>query len=190
MKIQERHFDLINTHFVVPTGPLGAYLSGISKIPNVLTVHGGDLYDPSKFSSPHRHLLLRVLIRRLLRGANVVVGQSRNTIKNVHDIYLPDLNCELIPLGIKRPIAPSVDRAALGFSQDELLLITVGRLLARKAVNQLIDMMSGCKDKKVRLIVVGDGPLRGDLQQQAQEVGAADRVVFTGFLNDENKRNL
>jgi len=188
--LKERHFDVINTHFVVPTGPLGAYLSGISRIPNVLTVHGGDLFDPSKASSPHRHLLLRVLIRKLLRAANVVVGQSRNTIKNVHDIYLPDLNCELIPLGIKRPIASSVDRAALGFSKEELLLVTVGRLVARKAVNQLIDMMSGFKDKKVRLIVVGDGPLRGDLEQQAREVGAADRVVFTGFVGDEDKRNL
>jgi len=51
-------------------------------------------------------------------------------------------------------------------------------------------MMSGFKDKKVRLIVVGDGPLRGDLEQQAREVGAADRVVFTGFVGDEDKRNL
>src|SRR5690242_18107975 len=38
-------YDIINTHFVLPSGPVGDALSRISRIPNVLTVHGGDLYD-------------------------------------------------------------------------------------------------------------------------------------------------
>src|SRR5580700_10185161 len=38
-------FDVINTHFVVPSGPVGQVLRMIHRIPNVLSVHGGDLYD-------------------------------------------------------------------------------------------------------------------------------------------------
>src|SRR5688572_11302514 len=54
-----RAFDVVNTHFVVPTGPLGQVLAKWYGVPNVLSVHGGDLFDPSKRSSPHLHAPLR-----------------------------------------------------------------------------------------------------------------------------------
>src|SRR5689334_16824220 len=79
-------FDIINTHFAVPTGPLGDWLSRRLRIPNVLSVHGGDLFDPSKKSSPHRHAFLRQAVARLLLRADSVVGQSRDTARNVDEI--------------------------------------------------------------------------------------------------------
>lgn len=48
--LRTRQYDVINTHFVLPTGPVGNALSRIGRIPNVLSVHGGDLYDPSKYA--------------------------------------------------------------------------------------------------------------------------------------------
>src|SRR5262245_56197033 len=80
-------FDVINTHFVVPTGPLGHALARWHRLPNVLSVHGGDLFDPSKASSPHLHAPLRAAVRSMLRSADEVVGQSRDTVRHVRDIY-------------------------------------------------------------------------------------------------------
>src|SRR5437899_147046 len=57
--LRRTEFDVINTHFVLPTGPVGDALSRYAGIPNVLSLHGGDLYDPSKWTSPHRHPVLR-----------------------------------------------------------------------------------------------------------------------------------
>src|SRR5690606_9318654 len=68
--LRRRPFDVINTHFVVPTGPVGHCLSRLYGVPNVLSVHGGDLYDPSKRLSPHRHAPLRSLVRSLLSRAD------------------------------------------------------------------------------------------------------------------------
>lgn len=45
--IRENRFDVINTHFAVPTGPAGDALARYGDIPNILSVHGGDLYDPA-----------------------------------------------------------------------------------------------------------------------------------------------
>src|ERR1700761_2610404 len=84
---RQQRFDVINTHFAVPSGPLGDWLSRRMKIPNVLSVHGGDLFDPSKKSSPHRHAFLRSAVARLLRRADSVVAQSRDTARNVGQIY-------------------------------------------------------------------------------------------------------
>ena len=188
--VKSGRFDIVNTHFVVPTGPLGAYLASVAGIPNVLTVHGGDLYDPSKASSPHRHPLLRVAIRNLLRRADIVVGQSRNTIDNVHNFYLPDFPCELIPLGIKRPSPPVGGRAGWKLADEDKVMITVGRLVARKAVSRLIETVANFNDPTVKLIVVGDGPLLPDLKAQARELAVEDQILFAGFVSAQEKIDL
>lgn len=188
--VKAGRFDIINTHFVVPTGPLGAYLASVADIPNVLTVHGGDLYDPSKSSSPHRHPLLRSVIRRLLRRADTVVGQSRNTIENVHQFYLQDFPCELIPLGIKRPPAPRRGRSDWNIAADDKVMVTVGRLVARKAVSKLIETVANLNDPAIKLIVVGDGPLLAELKAQALAQGVGCQVLFTGFVSAQDKVDL
>ena len=180
-------FDVINTHFVVPTGPAGDYLSRRSGTPNVLTVHGGDLYDPSKASSPHRHAVLRMLIRRLLRKADAVVGQSQNTVSNVHTYYDDSVDVDLIPLGIDRPPAPVSDRQALGIQDDECVMVTVGRLVARKGLDQLVEAMPSFREHRARLVVMGDGPLMEPLKDQARALGVADLVNFVGFVSDQEK---
>ena len=49
---KKNKYDLINTHFAVPTGPLGYLLGKMFRTQNVLSIHGGDIYDPSKKISP------------------------------------------------------------------------------------------------------------------------------------------
>ena len=180
--------DLINTHFVVPTGPLGQYLSARLKVPNVLSVHGGDLYDPSKRSSPHRHWWLRAAIRRLLLRADSVVGQSVDTLGRVASIYGVQRPTELIPLGIERP--PKVDgasRAQLGLPTDAFVMVTVGRLVARKAVLQLLDVLQHCARAAAHLLIVGDGPDAEALRSGARQRGLDDRVHLLGQVSDRQK---
>ncbi len=187
--LRERRFDIINTHFALPSGPVGASLARHGGIPNVLSLHGGDLYDPSKWSSPHRHAPLRRWVRRLLRTADHLVGQSANTIANARRFYDPDLEISCIPLGIRRPPPTTADRRRLGFSQREVLLVTVGRLIARKAVDQLVATMSHLPPT-AHLLIVGSGPKEEDLRRQATELGVVERVRFLGYVTEEEKYAL
>lgn len=183
-----RRFDVINTHFVVPSGPLGQALSRLYGIPNVLSVHGGDLYDPSKSSSPHRHAWLRPPIRYLLRQAHALVGQSRNTLQHVAEIYHVRRDAELIPLGIERPsVAPAASRRELGLPEDALVMITVGRVVARKAPEQLIEVMRIARRANAHLIVVGDGPRLVPVRQAAAAAGLSERVHLLGQISEERK---
>ena len=187
--LNEQRFDVINTHFVLPTGPLGDALARRAGIPNVLSLHGGDLYDPSKASSPHRNPLLRAWVRQLLRRADVVVGQSSNTLKNMRSIYTPELTGECIPLGIERPPPGAANRADYGFGENDVLLVTVGRLVARKGLGQLLAFMQGAAtyNQTVRLLIIGSGPLDAALKAEAQERGVADRVQFLGQIDEAEK---
>lgn len=183
-----RAFDVINTHFVVPSGPLGHALGRLYRIPNVLSVHGGDLYDPSKSSSPHRHPWLRPPIRHLLRRANALIGQSRNTLQHVAEMYQVRRDAELIPLGIERPTAPQpASRRDFGIPEDAFVMVTVGRMVARKAPEQLIEAMHSARPPNSHLIVVGDGPRLDAMREAAARADLAERVHLLGQTSEERK---
>jgi glycosyltransferase involved in cell wall biosynthesis len=58
------------------------------------------------------------------------------------------------------------------------LVLHVGRLVEKKGTKVLIEALAGIAGAK--LVIIGDGPLRGALEQQARELG--DRVRFLGEL--------
>lgn len=183
-------FDVINTHFVLPTGPVGDMLARLAGIPNVLSLHGGDLYDPSKRMSPHRNLLLRVWISSLLRRADAVVGQSMDTLNNMRRFYTPEIGGVRIPLGIRRPQFRPSTRAEHGLRDNEVVLVTVGRLIARKGLPQLLTIMKGYKGRPVRLVVIGSGPEEEQLRALARSHGVEQQVTFTGHIAEEAKLQL
>jgi glycosyltransferase involved in cell wall biosynthesis len=180
------HFDVINTHFAVPTGPVGDWLSRALGVPNVLSVHGGDLFDPSKKSSPHRHAFLRAAVARLLRRADAVVAQSEDTARNVERIYGVHRIVERIPLGIERPPCDGfAQRSDFGIPHSAFVLVTAGRIVARKASTQLIDTLVAIGD--AILLVIGDGPEASTLMRRAVECGVSERIRMLGYVSDEVK---
>ena len=181
-------FDVINTHFVVPTGPLGQALARMHRVPNVLSVHGGDLFDPSKRSSPHLHAPLRTAVRSMLRSADAVVGQSRDTVRHVTDLYGVKRDVGLIPLGIDRPArADRATRAQFGLPESAFVLVTIGRLVARKATTRLVDTLAAAALPNAHLLIVGDGPDREAIRQRAVERGIEHRVHLLGQVSEAEK---
>ena len=187
--VTSKHFDVMNTQFVLPTGPVGDALGRYANLPNVLTVLGGDLYDPSKFTSPHRHPLLRIWVRHLLKRADKIVGESGNILEIMHRFYLDGLDEVRIPLGIPQPHLSPVSRDILGIAEKEIVLVTVGRLVARKGIHQLIRMMVHFRDKPVRLLILGSGPQERTLRQEAIQGKVDGQVMFMGHVEETDKFN-
>jgi glycosyltransferase involved in cell wall biosynthesis len=185
--VRAHQFDIVNTHFVLPTGPVGDALSRFAGIPNVLTLLGGDIYDPSKFTSPHRHPLLRSCIRGLLRRADLVVGDSSDVIEKMRRFYTPEIEGVRIPLGIDKPRVSAMPREHYGLGQDDVLLITVGRLIPRKAVIQLISLMEALKHTKARLLIVGSGPQEYSLKAESRRRQLEGQIFFIGHATDAEK---
>jgi len=63
-------------------------------------------------------------------------------------------------------------------------VLSVGRLEANKRVDLVISALAYV-DRRVRLVVVGDGPLRPQLEEIAARHDVADRVTWTGRIDDE-----
>lgn len=183
-------FDIINSHFAVPSAPSAASLARQFGVPHVLSIHGGDIFDPSKKTSPHRLPVVRGLIRRLLRDADAVVAQSRNTAENARKYYNANREIDIIPLGIRSDVRPATTREALEIGEDRFVIVSVGRLVARKNVGELLQVVADLDDPNDLLIVIGDGPKKDEWEQKARELGIVERVRFEGFVDAERKSHL
>jgi glycosyltransferase involved in cell wall biosynthesis len=118
----------------------------------------------------------------------MVVAQSLDTMANARRFYAPEISGTRIPLGIVRPTAEPTTRAALGLDESATLLVTVGRLVARKGTSQLITMMEGYRGQNVQLLIMGSGPEMQPLKEQVQVRGLEANVRFLGHVTEEQKQ--
>lgn len=179
-------YQFINTHFVLPTGPLGFLLSKLFHVKNILSIHGGDIYDPSKKSSPHNSKWLGMSVRFLLNQADQIVAQSNNTRQNAIKYYKPNKEIKIVPLSYEPFQFDPLTRDELKLSQDKIYLISVGRVVKRKGFDYLIKSLMFL-DKFVELLIVGDGTERNSLVQLARKMKLQDRVHFLGEISEVEK---
>ncbi len=75
---------------------------------------------------------------------------------------------------------------------DEQIVFYVGRLVREKGVQVLLDavpkILAHCP--KTKFIIAGKGPYEGELRQQANRLGIAQRVYFTGYIDDGERNSL
>lgn len=186
--LKRENFDVINTHFAIPSGPAGNYLSKKFGIPNILSIHGGDIFDPSKSMSPHKTFGLKQTVRKMLLNADRVVAQSSDTKRNASTLYNVQRDIDVIPLGIKPNNFPHKSRKELGLSEDKNIFITVGRLITRKNLNELIDIFLRIrKNFECELIIVGDGPEKESLQQKINNLNLSNDIKLVGRVSEELK---
>ncbi|BAO54858.1 glycosyltransferase [Nonlabens marinus] len=68
-------------------------------------------------------------------------------------------------------------------------LLTVGRLESQKNQSLMIDAFyKVClTNKTIKLIILGEGTLRGALERRTKSLGLTDRVIFMGFVEDTSR---
>lgn len=164
----------------------GAIEWAAANLPRVVPhVHVEDGFGPEE---AHRQLPRRVWMRRVLLGWNrvSVVVASRNLERMATGTWkLPASRVRFIPNGVDIPagarVADDADRA--------VRIGTVAGLRPEKNIARLIRAFAGVRAlRPARLIVVGDGPQRAELQALAQHLDVAADVEFTGYLRDPSAR--
>jgi len=118
---------------------------------------------------------------RLIALDNQALGESARIFTNARNtaVRLEKYNgLRAETLYHPPPLAGRLTQGPLG---DYVL--SVGRLEANKRVDLAIRALARA-DRSTRLVVVGEGPLRDDLEALAQSEGVLDRVTFTGVIDD------
>ncbi len=186
--VKETKFDVIYAQFVIPSGLPAALLSKLFKIPFVLTFIGGDVYDPSKGISPHRHFLLRAIIRFIASAADARTAISNDTKTRTIELHGVKEDITVVPIGLQPTESAQGSRKELGFSDEDIIGISVGRLVSRKGYNTLLSAWR--KVPNAKLIIIGDGPLKADLLQRIAEYGLTNQVQLLGQVEENKKLQL
>lgn len=184
--IDRQKFDIISTHFAVPTGPAGYYLSLKFGIPNVLTLYGGDIYDPTKKLSPHRMYPLRVTVRKMLCGADHIISDSSDIEGHARRIYGFGGDITVIPPGVTPYRGKKPTRKELGLPEEGVLLVTLGRLVVRKNNLELIRIFDSVVQRhNCHLLIMGDGPEMGAIAAEVDQLGLQPHVTLAGRVGEE-----
>jgi glycosyltransferase involved in cell wall biosynthesis len=134
-----------------------------------------------------------VLERGALQRADAVLvlsQYSRSLIGEDHPSALSKVTVAGggIDTEVFRPATDRVAlRAGLGLSDDDLVLLTVRRLVARTGVGHLVDAFATihAREPRTSLVVIGDGEDRTKLEARVHELGLRDSVRFLGRIEDE-----
>jgi glycosyltransferase involved in cell wall biosynthesis len=168
--------DVLHAHWILPGGLIAAVVGAVLRVPYVLTVHGADAYA---LRGPVARRLKRVVLAR----AAVVTAVSQDIAGRLGE-QVPA--ADVTPMGVD---VAAVARAVGKHDPDPTGVLFVGRLVEKKGVDVLLEAVA--EVPAVHLTVIGDGPLRGDLERRAEGLGLGERVAFLGQQpSDEVMRHL
>jgi teichuronic acid biosynthesis glycosyltransferase TuaC len=175
--------DLIHLHgngFIVE---IGAWLAKRHRKPYVITLYGTDIsaYDATR----------NARFGRVVREAACRVFYSRGLLQHAERIGLSPHPSTVIYAPVNSAFHPVDEetrqsiRRQLGIT-DEPLLLTVKRLHPVAGHEIVLRAMPSilAAFPNTRLWIAGDGPLRGELERQAQDLKIQSHVRFLGRLDN------
>ena len=191
--IRELKPDLIHMHGCTVMTVKGLVTSHFTKIPTVQTFvtmvnEVAYQYSPIKIPPNMLNKMVQVYLRQELKRPNALIVPTPSIAKELLEMGVKPKRMEIIPVGV------DIRRFNKNDKGDEIrqrhglvgkkVLITVGRMSFEKKVDLLIRTMKRMDDD-VALLVCGKGPMDQEWRQLAIDEGVSDKVVFAGFVPDD-----
>jgi len=176
-RIRNSGADLVHIHLPNPAAVL-AYLASGHRGRLIVTYHSDTVKQ--KFLGR----LFEPLLSAALRKSDAIIATSPNYLATSPVLQAFRDRCHVIPYGIDTAQFEQCDAEAVRSIRQrfgERLVVSVGRLVYYKGFEVLIRAMASVRGK---LVIVGDGPLRGELERLAAQLGVTENVVFAGEINN------
>ena len=193
VKLHRKHdFHILNAHIAYPGAYVGQWFAERFDIPLVVTTHGAAIFHRSRF-----------------RGRPIVWNRIREGLSHAYAVvslssYSDNVIAQIAPTQkyIIR-IGNGVDKLELAGSAVELsafyrqqcgrkFILGLGRLVAVKGFDVALEAFARIYNRypDLRLVIVGEGPERLKLEQQAIQLHIQSQVVFLGTVIGPQKTAL
>jgi asparagine synthase (glutamine-hydrolysing) len=180
------HFDLVIAGHI-NLAPVAALIAWLKRVPSVLIVHGIDAW------TPHRNPLVKAVISRFTSVAGVSdLTLSRFASWTGVDVSRLRLLPNCVDLRTYGSGTGSPDLAERLNLENRTVIMTLGRLASEerfKGFDEVIEALPALAKRipNISYLICGDGNDRGRLERKTQALGLQERVVFTGFVSEEEK---
>lgn len=175
--------DIIHAGQVMVGGLAALWCKKTLGIPYYVYVFGADIMEFE------RDPVGRWLITRVLNNSTGIICCSSFTARHVIDKFAPSAPVHRVNPGVEERFFEKTNpgnlRQKLGLS-DKTVLLTVGRLVERKGHELVIRSLSRLMEMvpDIHYLIVGEGPVRADLEKTAAKCGVSDRITFAGAVGD------
>ncbi len=174
---KKENYNLIHQFHVYQLGGAVTRFARKHNVPLITTLAGWDTYDP------HRPVpkILHKYMAHVMNYSKIVTTMSEHMIVSARK-----QGCKQIT---KIPHGTSLFGAASGIVNirekynlpNGKIILSLQRLAKRKGLELLIE---AARTINATFLICGKGPLREELEKKAKELGVQDKVIFAGFVPD------
>ena len=190
--------DVIHIHTEFVIGLFGILVSKMLKRPVIYTLH--TIYDdyvyyvvPKPLIKTGQRIFYKY-IRSLYKRATVITGPSPKSHEYLINAGL-HRNVEIIPnpvdvdrFSIENVSTEDIDNVKKTYNipDDAFVGCIISRVGKEKSIDVLLNYIEKYSkvNKNFRFLIVGDGPAKADLEQQAKKLGINNVVIFTGKISN------
>jgi len=156
------------------------------KKPSIVSFHGADVtVDMNKPA-------YREATRQMLNAVNLVLVRSDSLRRAVIRLGCDEKKIEIQRTGIPLDEFPFRERNFVAAAATEWRFVQAGRLIEKKGLPvtlRAFAVFSG-QHPNAKLTIAGEGPLLSQLQNLARALNIDGRVSFTGFISQEQLREI
>ena len=195
--LKDAGVELIHCHTEFGIGKAGLRAAHVLKIPAICTTHTmwTDFYKYylsfGKIISPK---IINGIMKKYYGKFDSLIGVStkaRNYFKQ--EGMLPNMPSVIIPNAIDKEKFQKAHisqeqklalRKSYNINPDDIMLLFVGRIGEEKRVFELLKVCQNLskKNKKIKMVFVGNGPAYEDMLKKASAEIASKQIIFTGFI--------
>jgi glycosyltransferase involved in cell wall biosynthesis len=187
--------DIVHVHHPFQSGRLALRYCKPLGIPVVFTNHtrydlAAQAYLPM-IPDELSETFLRTYLPQFCRDVDLVISPSNGMAKVLRGLDV-DAEIKVIPNGIDLEkmtrCEKILSRADVGLDENNFVYIYTGRLAPEKNISLLISSFKGVAHAypHARLLIIGDGPEKGNLLELVSNLNLTDQVRFTGMVPYED----
>lgn len=182
--------DILHVHHPFLSGRLALRYARPLRIPIIFTNHTRyDLYAQAYLPMMPEEIsdgLLKAYMPSFCAAVDLVISPSAGMEKILRQLEVQS-PIEVVPNGVELDRyldAEPLPRTDFGFTDDDVLLIYVGRVANEKNLDFLLRAFNAVAQTfdHARLLILGDGASREELETLASELGLSSRVHFAGMV--------
>lgn len=179
--------DVVHAHTGGATGGLAVVLSArrVAGAKTVITEHDVPVESPTRHQRLARwtmdrqaHAIIAVSKRNARLRADRLATPPHKLVSILNGVPIED-----VPQDVRRRNRRDI-RAEMGIESEDVVLGSLVRLAEGKGMHDLLRAFAIARVASFKLLLIGDGPLRADLESLAAELGIAGEVRFAGHRSE------
>jgi N-acetyl-alpha-D-glucosaminyl L-malate synthase BshA len=186
--VENEGLDLLHVHYAIPHASAAFMAQQILKsrgvnIPFITTLHGTDITLVGKDAS------FEPVITFCINQSNAVTAVSESLKQDTYEHFDTNREIKVIPNFIndfiEDPTALDIERRRKYANDDEKIVCHVSNFRKVKRVEDVVRIFHKInKSVKSRLLLIGDGPERHNVEILCRELETCDRVMMVGKIRD------